>query len=149
MSARAIEVPSRATHPLRGRVLRPGRPASECVFDGDDDPATVHFAIEAGGAIVGVASLYAEDCPGTTATPAYRLRGMATAPEVRGEGHGKTLVRACIDHVARAGGGLFWCNARTTAAGFYEALGLAVVGDPFDLPGIGSHVRMTRVVGGA
>jgi GNAT superfamily N-acetyltransferase len=142
---RIVVLTSSATHPLRQRVLRPGRPLSECVFDGDDRADTIHFGVESEGALVGIASLYLEPPPsGTreTSDSNFRLRGMATADEVRGRGFGKALVRACLDHVARLGGGLFWCNARTTAAGFYEALGLRIRGEPFDMANIGPHVRM-------
>ncbi len=145
---RIVVLPPSATHPLRQRVLRPGRPLSECVFDGDDRADTIHFGVESEGALVGIASLYREPPPyetretSETRDPIFRLRGMATADEVRGRGFGKALVRACLDHVARLGGGLFWCNARTTAAGFYEALGLRIRGEPFDMANIGPHVRM-------
>lgn len=152
--SRIVVLPSSATHPLRQRVLRPGRPLSECVFDGDDRADTIHFGVEFEGALVGIASLYREPPPyephetrepsepSETRDPSFRLRGMATADEVRGRGFGKALVRACLDHVARLGGGLFWCNARTAAAGFYEALGLRVRGEPFEMASIGPHVRM-------
>jgi len=146
--SRIVVLPSSATHPLRQRVLRPGRPLSECVFDGDDRADTIHFGVEFDGALVGIASLYREPPPyephepRETRDPSFRLRGMATADEVRGRGFGKALVRACLDHVARLGGGLFWCNARTTAAGFYEALGLRTQGEPFEMANLGPHVRM-------
>ena len=35
------EVPASITYPLRGAVLRPGRPVE---IPGDDDPATFHLA---------------------------------------------------------------------------------------------------------
>ena len=142
---RIVVLISSATHPLRQRVLRPGRPLVECLFDGDDRADTIHFGVESEGALVGIASLYREPPPSETrgtGDPCFRLRGMATADEVRGRGFGKALVRACLDHVARLGGGLFWCNARTTAAGFYEALGLRIRGEPFEMANIGPHVRM-------
>ena len=128
-------------------MLRPGRPQTECAFDGDEAESTIHFGVEIGGSLVGIASLYREAPPSASSGPAvaaWRLRGMATAPEVRGSGHGRALVGACLDHVAAHGGGLFWCNARTSAAGFYEGLGLRIEGPEFDLPTLGPHVRMVR-----
>jgi len=113
-------------------------------MEGDDAPTTVHFGVKIANEIVGIATLLAEPSPTAPDRPGYRLRGMATAPEVRGGGHGKALVRACLEHAARSGGEIFWCNARTTAAGFYERLGLRAFGPPFDLPGIGPHLRMVR-----
>ena len=131
-------------------MLRPGRPQSECSFEGDEAESTIHFGVEIAGSLVGIASLYREAPPSASPGPAgpagaaWRLRGMATAPKVRGSGHGRTLVSACLGHVATHGGGLFWCNARTSAAGFYESLGLRIEGPEFDLPTLGPHVRMVR-----
>ena len=36
----------------------------------------------------------------------------------------------------------FWCNARTTAIGFYEQVDWSVETDIFDIPTAGPHVRM-------
>ena len=94
--------------------------------------------------MVGIASLYRE--PGPGGAHGWRLRGMATAPEVRGQGFGMALLVACVDHVAAGGGGELWCNARGPAVGFYRRAGFDVVGDEFDIPGIGPHVVMTRTV---
>jgi predicted GNAT family N-acyltransferase len=132
------------TRPLRHRVLRPGRRFEDTLFAGDDDPAAVHFGAFAGDDLVGTVSLYREPRPGTPAGGgrAWRLRGMATAPEARGQGHGRALLDACIGHVATSGGGELWCNARMPAAGFYGAAGFEVVGDEFEVDGIGPHVVM-------
>lgn len=136
--------------PLRHLALRPGQPFEQTVYAGDDDPATVHFGAFAEEGLVGAASLYREDRPGHGgAAPGWRLRGMATDPGARGLGHGRALLAACVDHVAGAGGGELWCNARSAATGFYRAAGFDVVGEEFDIPGIGAHVLMRRVVGSA
>jgi len=37
-----------------------------------------------------------------------------------------------------------WCDARTTAAGFYERAGFTVVAGPYDKPGIGPHLGMLK-----
>ena len=36
----------------------------------------------------------------------------------------------------------FWCNARTTAIGFYEQAGWSTATDVFDIPTAGPHVKM-------
>ena len=69
---------------------------------------------------------------------------MATEPDVRGVGFGTALVAACVEHVAAAGGGELWCNARLAAVGFYRRVGFDVVSDEFEIPGIGPHVVMAR-----
>lgn len=71
---------------------------------------------------------------------------MATADGWRGKGVGAQVLAAALEHVEAAGGGLVWCNARTPAARFYERAGFQVIGEPWDDPEIGPHVRMWRAV---
>jgi ribosomal protein S18 acetylase RimI-like enzyme len=66
---------------------------------------------------------------------------MAVEPAVQGQGIGRELVEALKARFTERRESL-WCNARTTAAGFYVGLGFEVVGVPFDVPGIGPHVVM-------
>ena len=139
------EVAATAVRPLRMEVLRPGLPPETAVYPGDDDPTTVHLAAEAGGAIVGVASLY-EEARADGPWPAWRLRGMATAPARRGTGVGAAVLQACIAHVSGHGGGELWCNARVPASGFYARYGFEVVSDEFEVEGIGPHRVMRREI---
>ena len=144
VTVRRVDAP--ATRPLRLEVLRPGRPAETALFPGDEDPSAVHFAaVAADGTIVGVTSLY-EEARADGPSPAWRLRGMATAPSVRGLGVGGALVGACVDHVAAAGGGELWCNARVVASGFYARHGFEVVSNRFEVEGIGLHEVMRREI---
>jgi L-Ala-D/L-Glu epimerase len=132
--------------PLRHLVLRPAQPFEETLYAGDDDPATVHFGAFDGDRLVGVASLYREDRPGGTVSPGWRLRGMATDPGTRSQGHGRRLLDACVEHVSASGGGELWFNARSAAVAFYRAAGFEVVSDEFDIAGIGGHHIMRRVL---
>jgi predicted GNAT family N-acyltransferase len=136
------EVAPEVTYDLRRAVLRPG--GGDVVWAGDEHPATVHLAArDAAGRVVGVLRLSPAPCPWRADPRApWQLRGMATDPEVRGSGVGRALVVAAVATVADRGGDLVWCDARTTAAGFYERMGFTVVSDPFDKPGIGPHVGM-------
>ena len=71
---------------------------------------------------------------------------MATDATVRGSGAGRALVDDGLTRISARGGDLVWCDARVTAAGFYERVGFAVVTEPFDKPGLGPHVGMLRDV---
>ncbi|HEX5750417.1 MAG TPA: GNAT family N-acetyltransferase [Archangium sp.] len=137
-------VPASETRYLRHVVLRPHQRPEELIYPGDDAPDTVHFALYVGGQQHGVASLYREPRPGTKSTTEWRLRGMAVLASNQGRGYGAALLQACIDHAARQGGTRLWCNARTTASGFYKRLGFNVEGAEFELPGIGPHYLMWR-----
>ena len=134
------EVPLDVVLPLRSAVLRGGGPAG---MPGDDDPATVHLAARtADGEVAGVVRLSPAPCPWREARAPWQLRGMATDPAARGTGVGRLLLDASLELVGARGGDLVWCDARTTAAGFYERAGFTVVAGPYDKPGIGPHLGM-------
>lgn len=115
--------------PLRHRVLRgPDRPVAESVYPQDDLPETVHLAAFAVGVVVGCATFFPEPYNGD---PAWRLRGMATDPSVRGRGIGSALLREGLHAVEASGVPLVWCNARTVALPFYRSHGFETVGAEF------------------
>jgi len=137
-------VDAAATYPLRQRVLRPGRPPGAARFAIDDDPSTASFAARTpDGEVVGTAVVYPAPCPWFPDRPrAWRLRGMATAPDRRGRGIGAHVLRAALAHVNAVGGDLVWCNARAPAQRFYERAGFRTHGAPWDDPEIGPHIGM-------
>jgi GNAT superfamily N-acetyltransferase len=135
------------TWPLRLAVLRPGRPLPAVQFPGDDLPSTKHFGAFQDGELVGITSLFRAEMPERPGVSALQLRGMATAPEVRGAGCGRALVTVSVAFARASGTQLIWCNARTSAAGFYRKLGWEIVGEEFDIPEVGPHFRMWRPIG--
>lgn len=147
MTGRVVveRISAEGTRRLRLEILRPDQPAESAVYPGDDDATTRHLRALLDGAVVGIASLYAEDRPGGP-SPGWRLRGMATTPAARRRGVGRALLQACIGHVGGEGGGELWCNARTPAVDFYAAAGFEVVSEVFEIEGIGPHVVMRRDV---
>lgn len=136
------------TRPLRHRVLRPHQRIEDLSFAHDDEGATLHVGAFVVETMVGTATVHPEPMPGDEPDAAgdWRLRGMATAPEMRRQGVGAALVRACFDHVASHGGRRVWCNARVSAAPFYEALGFRSKGPDFEVKDIGPHRLMAREV---
>jgi GNAT superfamily N-acetyltransferase len=129
---------------VRLPVLRAGLPPESAILDHDDDPGTRHFGAFDGERLVGVATFFAEPCPLKPGPRAWRLRGMATLPDMQGRGVGRSLVAQGVG-VARADdAALMWCNARLSARGFYEKLGFIAVGDEFHLPVAGPHYVMIK-----
>lgn len=127
---------------LRHRVLRAGLPRATASFEGDDEPATLHFCARDGAEVVGCATILQRPWEGRAA---WQLRGMAVEPRLQRGGVGRRLVEAVEAHVlSDAHARLMWCNARVPAAPFYERLGWVVRSQPFDIPRAGPHVRMTR-----
>ena len=130
------------TWPLRQAVLRPGRPVAAAQFPGDDAATTKHFGAFRGTSLVGIASLFRAEMPEQPGARAFQLRGMATAPEVRGQGLGRALILACLAFARDNQAQLFWFNARTVALGFYRKLGFEIIGEEFEVPDVGPHFRM-------
>lgn len=129
---------------LRQQVLRPHQTVAELaalpVVSG-----TIAFAAFDDCAVVGTALVLPEPLPEKPGrSGAWRLRGMATAPERRGQGIGAMVIAEVITQLREQGAELLWCNARTPARAFYERAGFAVIGEPWVDPAIGPHVRMWR-----
>ena len=134
------------TRPLRHAILRPNQPFEATVYPLDQEPASGHLGAFLGDELVGVASVFNEARPGDTDPCAWRLRGMATREQDRGQGIGSALLHACLDYLRTASGTTLWFNARTTAAGFYSRFGFVVQGEVFNIEGIGPHVVMELTV---
>jgi GNAT superfamily N-acetyltransferase len=130
-------------------VLRPGAPLDRVHLPIDGHPDTAALAALApDGTVVGTAVLFPEPCPWRPDDAgAWRLRGMATAPELRSTGVGGAVLDAAVAHAASAGGALVWCHARVPARRFYERAGFRVHGDEWVDPEIGPHVAMWRPLG--
>ncbi len=150
-------MPAACTFALRHAVLRPHDSIADLALPGDDDAETGTFAAvdEATGEVLSTANVRLEPAPFDVAAvagqeaaghAAWRLRGMATRPELRGRGLGAAVLDACVAHVAARGGGLLWCNARVPAVPLYARAGFVTHGDEWVDPTIGPHVVMWRNV---
>jgi predicted GNAT family N-acyltransferase len=141
------QITAAETIPLRHSVLRAGYPIETARFPGDDDPGTVHFGVFEKEKLLCIATLLQAQFPPEPGISAFQLRGMAAVPESRGSGLGTQIVRTCVDFAREKSARMLWCNARTSAAGFYLKLGFQIVGDEFDIPTVGPHVRMKLSLG--
>jgi len=127
--------------PLRHRILRAGLPFETASFDGDHDANARHYAVISDARPVCCLSLVPSEWEGR---PAWQLRGMATDGQQQGRGLGRRLLELAVAESRRdEPHRIFWCNARTSAIGFYEKLGWRVMSEPFDVLTAGPHVRMT------
>lgn len=131
------EVPVAATRPLRHSILRPHQTIEEIAAHEPPDA----FAVGAfdGPELVSVGFVAAEGGPG-----AWRVRGMATAPDARGHGAGAAVLDALVRHAREQGATRVWCNARTPARSLYERAGFVPTSGEFELPQIGPHFVMER-----
>lgn len=140
MDVRQIE--SKDTLELRSKVLRNGRPLAECHFENDDREQTFHLGAFIDEKLVSVASFYLEKHPELPSEYHYRLRGMATAEDFRAQGLSSALLRTAFPLIKKNSVNLVWCNARSSAIGFYHKVGFELVGEEFDIPEVGPHFLM-------
>ena len=126
------------TADLRQRVLRPTWTREQMLAASDPVP---NIAVYVDGAVVATANVRPEGMEGDEREGDWRLRGMATEPDLRGRGYGAVALQAALDHAREHGATRVWCNARTPAMGFYLRHGFTVVGEEFDLPEGGPHYR--------
>lgn len=138
------QIPSQKTFPVRQPVLRPGKPLESCVFDGDDDEATIHFGLYENGELAGVASLFKVKNVAFAEENQYQLRGMAVLANHQKKGFGEKLLKAAEDYAMSRNAGLLWFNAREIAVGFYERAGYQKKGGPFTIADIGPHFVMYK-----
>jgi predicted GNAT family N-acyltransferase len=128
--------------PLRAAVLRPGLPVELAHYEQDEMSTTVHLAaLDGADEVVACSTWSPEPWDGR---PGWRLRGMATADSVRGQGVGGLLVEAGLEVGVAVGAEVAWCNARTGALGFYRRFGFEPVGEEFHVQHAGPHYRMWR-----
>ncbi|MEO8266924.1 MAG: GNAT family N-acetyltransferase [Ilumatobacteraceae bacterium] len=122
-----VELTAEQTHPLRLVVLRSDTPSTVVNFAEDDLPGTVHLGVVDGNEVVAISTWVPRPYEGE---PAVQLRGMATAPDLQGQGVGALLLEAgCLRAASTTS--LVWARARDTALAFYVHHGFVVDGDGF------------------
>jgi N-acetylglutamate synthase-like GNAT family acetyltransferase len=126
--------------PLRHRVLRTGFPIDAARFTEDLDESTLHYGLFVDGEARVCLTLIANSLDGEKA---WQLRGMAADVGVQGKGYGGRLIQFALeDALAEEYSSLFWCNARKSAARFYEQNGWKIISEEFMVPVFGPHFRM-------
>lgn len=128
-------IPVERTRQLRRAVLRPHQTLEQLATHEPEDAFAV--GVFDGDQLVAVGFVGRDGEPGR-----WRVRGMATVPEVRGRGAGSAVVAALVQHAASSGATRVWCNARVAARSLYERAGFKVVSEEFELPEIGPHLVM-------
>jgi ribosomal protein S18 acetylase RimI-like enzyme len=131
------EVSLAETRPLRHAVLRPSEPVERLAAQ--EPPHAFALGAFDHGTLIAVGFVAPDDEPG-----AWRVRGMATASDARGNGAGSAILDALVQHAVARGASRVWCNARTPARSLYERAGFRVISEEFEIPEIGPHFVMER-----
>lgn len=127
-----VEVEAAATHELRRRVLRDGRPDAEVTYAEDEVSDAFHLGVlDDDDHLVAVSTWAPAPSGRRPGARAWRLRGMAVAPEVQGSGAGSLLLRSAVDRLRAAGVEVLWADGRDTALPFYERHDWVVEGEGY------------------
>lgn len=144
MAIDVIEVSAEVVRPLRAEVLRPGLPFEESFYPTDGDAFTTHVAVWVGTEVVAVGTLFPE--PRRPGARESRIRGMAVKEGHRSRGYGGAILSYFLNPTVSGQVDVIWCNARERAVPFYERHGYSKEGEAFELPHIGRHFVMSRLV---
>ncbi len=134
------------TYDLRHRVLRPNQDLTACHYPLDYELSSLHVGAYLNDQLVSVASFFKENHPDLDERIQYRLRGMATDPDFRNRGAGSALIYFSEQYMVDKKADLWWCNARVSAATYYEKHSLQQLGEVFNLEPIGPHKVMVKDV---
>lgn len=96
---------------LRQKVLYPAQKLYEMELD--EDQNGIHFGAFTDNKLVGIVSLFDKNGD-------FQFRKLAVDPDYQGKGIGNDLLTYIIDFSRNEGGKRIWCNARSTATGFYD-----------------------------
>ena len=144
------------TRELRRAVLRAHQAPTD-PLPGDGLAEAVHFAVHDDGTEgrpLAACFLFQDEYPwpaddDSGAPPAdhvsWHLRAVAVDPYHQGTGLGRTLMAAVVEYIAEHGGGVLWCDARTTALAFYRKLDFRTYGAEHVSGGL-DHFYMWRLV---
>lgn len=139
------DIPAEKTYEVRQAVLRPGRPARECEFEGDFREGTFHLGLYNGPQLIAVASYVPAISKNFPFKDQFQLRGMAVLPQYKGKGYGLALLKEGENRLKKITNTPFlWFNARDYAIGFYERSGYQTFGEKFDIPGVCPHIVMYK-----
>ena len=121
---------------MRREILRPHQ-SIEHLASHETEGVYALGAFDRDGEVVSVGFVEPEGEPG-----AWRVRGMATRPDVRGRGAGAVILAGLLEYAVAEGATRVWCNARVRARSLYERAGFKVVSGAFEVPEIGPHLVM-------
>lgn len=120
------------TWELRQKVMWPDKPIEFVVLE--NDAKGLHFGVFQNGSLVSVISLFVENSEA-------QFRKFATDKDFQGKGYGTKLLEYVVQQAKSLKISRLFCDARTSAIGFYERFGMKVVSDVFQKSGK-DYVRM-------
>lgn len=138
------QITAQETYAVRHPVLRTGKPIESCVFSGDNLDTTIHLGLYYERKLIGVVSFMSGSTSFFKEPYQYQLRGMALLKKFQNKALGALLTGYGERVLREQKASLIWCNARKKAVNFYRRNGFKTIGEPFDIPEIGTHCTMYK-----
>ncbi|MEJ7694935.1 GNAT family N-acetyltransferase [Daejeonella sp.] len=108
------QIPPYLTWKTRHKVMYPDLDFDKVILPNDDDG--IHLGLFDNNTLISVVSLFRTD-------DSMQFRKFATLSEYQHKGYGSEILLYLLEYSKNAGCDQIWCNARTTAAGFYRKFG--------------------------
>jgi GNAT superfamily N-acetyltransferase len=157
MAVSVKQVDAQELREVRFKVLWPHLGSiEEAVIDIDGSDGAIHLAaFDAEANVVGVASLFLQDCERFPSEfiglNVYRLRAMGVVVEGQGMGVGAAIISKAEEICRADDTDLIWCDAREVSWGFYSKIGFEFGGtidgyecEAYDVKNIGLHKMMYK-----
>ena len=140
------KVDAESIRSLRHSELRKGQDFSTTSYLKDYEVETFHMAYIVDDKTVTCATFYPEKSTKIKSENAYRLRGMATDSRFKRKGYASNLIAESFKELKKRDCDMVWCNARLVGVDFYKSVGFKIIGDLFDIAGIGPHYYMYKEI---
>ena len=140
------KVDAKKVRPLRHAELRKGQDFSTTSYLNDYKEDTFHMACIVDEKIVTCATFYPEKSIKIKSDNTYRLRGMATDSDFQRKGYATDIMNESFKELKNRDCDIVWCNARLAAVDFYKSSGFKIIGEIFDIAGIGPHYYMDKEI---
>ena len=137
-------IDSKETYSVRHPILRKGKPLESCIFDGDDLETTFHLGLFSEEKLIGICTFLKKKYNVLSETHQYQLRGMAILNDFQGKGFGHIILKYGESLLKNKKAKIVWCNAREVAVNFYKKSNYKIIGESFDVKGIGLHYTMFK-----
>jgi phosphoribosylformimino-5-aminoimidazole carboxamide ribotide isomerase len=121
---------------LRQQILYPTQKLYEIELD--EDQQGIHFGVFTNDSLVGIISLFQNDT-------SFQFRKLAVLPEYQKMGIGNSLLNRVEEFARAEGGTVIWCNARTSAIGFYMKAGYVHTGKLFSKNGFEYEILEKKI----
>lgn len=142
------KIPVALTRELRHLVLWPHiERRIDCAIPEEETKEGVfHLAVIDHGNIASIGTFFPMQTPKLNIQKQYRLRAMATHPDYSGKGCGRMLLTHAEQVLREMEVEVLWCDARLGAIGFYESLGFSSIDEVYEVPKIGPHKFMWKLL---